>query len=189
MNIDITGYATMRDFPKILISSFEIAMPPVLSQNYGNYFDNSEKILKEENVGTILNVANDVKKHNLHDEMYERLGIKYIFLGINDTLLDPPPKSFLPKVLEIYQDHIKEHGQEKAFLVNCMSGINRSALAVAVILWKTTIPRKWSTIDDMIEEMRYIQIRDRSIAWILNNDNFVSYLKEWCENNYYSNNY
>jgi len=182
MNIDISGYATMRDFPKILISSYEIAIPPKLSK-YKNYFEISEKILKKENVGTILNVANDVKKCNLHDELYEKLGIKYIFLGINDTILDPPPKNFLPKVLEIYQNHIQEYDHEKAFLVNCMSGINRSALAVAVILWKTTIPHKWSTIDEMIEEMRDVQIRDRSMSWILNNDNFVSYLKEWCEKN------
>ena len=179
-------YAIMRESPKVLISSYELVFPPTLAnKEKSRYFIISEKILKKENVGTILNVANDLKykKNPIHDEMYHNLDIQYKFLGIDDTLSDPLPANFLEDVLDIYQNHLEKYGQDKAFLVNCMSGINRSALAIAGILWKTTLPKKWSTPLEMIEEMRENQIRDRKMCWLLNNDNFVNYLIEWCQKN------
>jgi len=180
MNVDISGYSIMRDFPKIVISSYEIPIPPALDNN-NRYFEISEKILENENIGTILNVATEVKKTILHDKMYEKLGIKYMSLGITDELYYPPPEDFLDQVLDIYNEHNAVY-KDKAFLVNCVSGINRSALAIAGILWKTTIPRKWETPIEMIDYMRKIQLNDRGI-WLLNNETFEEYLIKWCGKN------
>jgi len=174
------NYAVMRNYPKVLISSFDIPLPSYQKERT-SYFDISEEIFKNENIGTILNVANGTTKKSLHDELYSKYSINYIFLGIDDG--PDIPENFLDNVVKIYEDHVSKT-KDKAFLVNCHAGINRSALAIGAILWRTRLNYStdlcWETPEEMIQDMRWFQKRDRNLDALLLNKNFEMYLINYC---------
>lgn len=172
--------------PRILISSFELPVPPIWKGERTKYFDIAETILCEERVNTILNVANDVVDKPLHHEMYKKLNIDYWKVGIDDTKILPPKLfDFLQRVIGIYDEHIGKNGIQSTILINCQAGVNRSALAIGAILWsriRKTIPQEstWKNAEDLIDYMRYIQKRDRELDILLSNDVFKNYLMNWC---------
>ena len=115
--------------------------------------------------------------------MYSKYSINYIYLGINDGYAENIPNNFLDDIIRIYEEHISK-SKDKAFLVNCQAGVNRSALAVGAILWKYRSDSfQWKTPERMIEDMRWFQKRDRDVDILLINKDFERYLINYCLKN------
>lgn len=170
-------YTVMNESnPRILLSSSEIVTPFIFKNERTTYFDLAEKILKRENVKLIINVANDVKDKELHREMYKKLNINYINIGIDDTFLEPPI-GFLEKVLKTFDNNYSSG----AVLINCQAGVNRSALATAAILWKRLNNNRWETPEKLIEYMRACQKKDRDLDLLLINETFLDYFIDWAK--------
>lgn len=157
--------------PRILIGSALLATPP---NRPDTSIKRSETILKDYNVGTILNVASDVEPKKHHKDLYERLSIKYHSIPIDDTTETQPPADFLDKIVTF---HAKEHNPEKAILINCQMGINRSAFAAAALLYTSTK----SDPQKIIQDMRVKQ-RDQRGLVLLSNALFVETFLKWTKN-------
>jgi predicted protein tyrosine phosphatase len=141
----------------------------------------SETILRDLNVGTILNVSTEVQAGQEHHDMYRRLGIRYVELPIEDSAEKTPPREFIHQVLQVYG----EHDESRAFLVNCSMGVNRSSWAAGAVLWSSSSPRPWSTPEDMVEYMRRVQREDRGVL-LLTNPLFERELMHWCRGGSYA---
>lgn len=76
---------------------------------------------------------------------------------------------------EVYQEHEREHGRDSTFLVHCQAGVNRSALAASVILWKLGL---YESVDEMLGDMRMKQRAQRDYN-LLSNGVFDACLREW----------
>jgi hypothetical protein len=128
-------------------------------------------ILNDYDVSTIVVVAPNIV-------LAPRDGIVYATIPIDDTSADPPPADFLDRVMAEYQRHVLRT-PARAFMIVCQMGINRSAYAAAGVLWQTTLPRPWSSPEEMIEHMRTLQRAQRG-AYLLTNPAFEESLRVWC---------
>lgn len=170
-----SGITVLReDSVPILLSGDLVTHPPK------KYVQFARQILPEHNVGTILNVSVQSVFREHHELLYKDLGIHYEEVQIEDTIRKSVCERFNILVLEVYKRHVERIGATKAFLINCSAGINRSGLAAAIILWETTIPRPWTTCDQLVEEMRKKQKRYRGNWVLLTNLTFVKYLESIC---------
>lgn len=159
-----------EDARPLLLSSAAITHPKTHDQFVVAY-----QTLVQHNVGTILNVSSGEQATSGHLDMYRALNIRYVQLPIDDTIEEAPRPDFLDKVLETYQ---VADGQ-RAFLVNCSAGINRSALAAGAILWTSTHPRPWHHPTEMIEYMRHRQKTHRGFGLLLVNPVFFEHLVQF----------
>jgi predicted protein tyrosine phosphatase len=156
--------------PEILICSSLIASPPNRPETS---IKRSETILSDYNVGTILNVASDVEPKPHHKDLYKRLKITHHSIPIDDTMEQAPPADFLDQVVTFYNE---KHDKDRALLINCQMGINRSAFAAAAILYtKLRIdPEK------LIQDMRVKQ-RDQRGLVLLSNHLFTQTFIQWTQ--------
>lgn len=158
--------------PQVMICSAFLTHPPALPSNL---LTRTETLLIALNVGTILNVSQEIEASRNHRKLYERLNIKYLDLPIEDTSEKELPSTFLDQVLKVYE----EHDKSRALMINCSMGVNRSSLAAGAILWTSTQPRPWKTAQEMIDQMRQMQREKRGI-YLLTNPLFEKKLVEFC---------
>lgn len=134
----------------------------------------ARNVLQHHGVECIINVSSGVQAMAMHLDLYSALAIHYVQIPIDDTEESRVPANFLHTVLQAYANH-----STKTVLVNCSAGINRSALAAAVILWTSTNPRPWKSADELIFAMRQRQRSDRGLPLILENRVFQQCLREF----------
>lgn len=132
-------------------------------------------LLSRHNVGTILNVSSGEHAGGEHIAMYKRHGIFYEEIPIDDTATEPVRPDFLPRVMAAFRRH-QERTPDRAMLVNCSAGINRSALAAAAILWKL---RPWASVAELITYMRTMQHQHRGSPVLLVNQEFITHLEHY----------
>lgn len=151
--------------------SSSIVTHPRTQQQYHEAFH----YLTQNNIGTILSMTSGEVATIDHLRMYSEKNIFYEQLPMHDELVTPP-NDIQEKVLNVYKKHVQRHGNNRSLLINCSAGINRSALAAAIILWHTTTPRPWKSAKQLIHDMRTRQLQDRDITFMLTNDEFYNYL-------------
>jgi hypothetical protein len=165
-----------RTCPAILLTSGVVTHPG----SAGEFFQ-SAALLTELNIGTILNVSVNESVTDDHRRLWQRLGIYYQTHPIHDNILDAPPEDFITNVLRAYSQHMRRVGcgADRAILINCSAGINRSAFAAGVILWATTPERPWGMFGEMVRDMRTRQYASRRLD-LLRNNVFEQRLEDFC---------
>lgn len=158
-----------KPFP-VLLSSEHISHPG------SDLVSISEEIFEQYDVGTILNVSSGTHATTDHLRLYHKHGIFYHDHPIDDTTAIPVPTDFAQHVLAVYDAHAKR-SPTKAILVNCSMGVNRSALAAAIMLWNRTPLKLWESPPALISDMRDKQAFCRGIV-LLQNPSFVDYLQQ-----------
>jgi len=131
-------------------------------------------------VGTSLNMAHDVHTTAVHRALWARHSIASVEMPLRDLDLEvcDVPASLADDVVAIYAAHELRHGCERAFMVNCWAGANRSALAVALLLWRCG---SWPSVEALISFMREQQRAQRGPgALLLTNFSFIDYLAAHC---------
>jgi protein-tyrosine phosphatase len=154
------------------------------------YLSNAEYIQNPENardwlskdIGLVINVTVDTPASKEAQQLYQQLGIDYLYAPIYDNN-EKLPSNYLDGIVDNVIKWTKRKPYErwhKNILVHCTAGINRSALVAAAILWYTTPNRKdfWSTPQELINYMKARQFRDRKQFLLLNN-NFVNVLQDY----------
>lgn len=158
----------------VLLSDATLTHPRFPQQFY-----DAKYMLAKSGVGTILSMTSGEITNIDHLNMYSELNIFYAQIPIHDDELMAVRETLQEDVLKVYDEHCQRNTQQRrkrAILVNCSAGVNRSALAAAIILWHTTPHRPWQTSKQLIEEMRARQLRDRNLPLLLVNRRFYAYL-------------
>ncbi len=154
--------------PRLLLASCLVSHPP----NNPAAFANSKRILKEHDIGLIINTATDVHYVAHLCEFYTDLRIRVVNHRIDDSLVNEPPVDFLDNIVESLS------GEQRGVLVNCHMGVNRSAFAAGALLW--SVFGCYASGADMIKDMRRRQAEQRDGLDLLVNPLFESRLLEYC---------
>lgn len=155
---------------RILISSALVSHPTTPVQRH-----RSASIFTTYNVGAVLNVSSDVVTTERHLEWFRAHGIDYYQVPIADTEEASVRPDFPDAVMQVWRV-CEPTG--KRLLINCTAGVNRSALAAAIILWST---RWYPTPEFLLKEMRNQQGIQRGSQILLVNHEFYRFFFEWVE--------
>jgi len=143
--------------------------------------------LRELRVSRIVAICGleDATSLEHHHALYEELGIAWHFFPMEDTEDEPVPATLLPWLLTVYGQHDPASG---IILLHCMSGVNRSMLAAALLLWHTTpaAAELWPSTNTHDGEHVLIAWMDehnraqRKSPYMLTNTRFRRYIADTC---------
>jgi len=168
--------------PPIIVCSARVAHPDTRADTV-----DTVRVLALYRVGTLLHVASrDSVADAALRSMYAAMGVEYREMDLRDAEASEGdavvPDALISDLSALYAAHEEAHGHTRAFMISCMSGINRSALCAALLLWhEHAAPRPWADARSLVIFMRTEQRAQRSdnVATLLNST-FVRYITDHC---------
>lgn len=170
----ITQFGYLENPKQVIYIANHLATQPS-KQSYLEANDLAS-FLKYLNVGGILNTSISRVPTDQILDFYENNDIIYRQELISDDIDNGFHDNYLEKCLNLFLDM----PSDKAIIIHCSQGVNRSAAAAAGILWAMSKkPRKWDTPEEMIDWMRTAQNSQRGRR-LLKNKVFEQQVIDWC---------